>query len=270
MYLRYDVNVDVFFTFSNRLVQATARVACDIRHTSLMKKEVTEDGNEEDASKLETADDKENEKCERDTNATSSSAVSLWMRYPPYSETMSDEEIVTQALYAVTSPLQSEKEALWRQEFNKIFELEDAEDQERNHEPCDVEVAIKEVLLEWGYGDADDTFLGGESELAYEVPDESDIIKATQEGQQMIAEDTADKKEKEKEVQNEEGGKEMERNLAEKEKELSSHGASIMKAALHMYSLLTIHHCCCIMAPSGSGKSVVWKVKQYLYIRRKP
>lgn len=82
MYLRYDVNVDVFFTFSNRLVQATARVACDIRHTSLMKKEVTEDGNE-DASKSETADDKENEKCERDTDPTSSSAVSLWMRYPP-------------------------------------------------------------------------------------------------------------------------------------------------------------------------------------------
>nr|XP_027212731.1 uncharacterized protein LOC113805867 [Penaeus vannamei] len=250
-----------------RLVQATARVACDIRHTSLMKKEVTEDGNE-DASKSETAD-KENEKCERDTNPTSSSAVSLWMRYPPYSETMSDEEIVTQALYAVTSPLQSEKEALWRQEFNKIFELEDAEDQERNHEPCDVEVAIKEVLLEWGYGDADDTFLGGESELAYEVPDESDIIKATQEGQQMIAEDTADKKEKEKEVQNEEGGKEMEGNLAEKEKELSSHGASIMKAALHMYSLLTIHHCCCIMAPSGSGKSVVWKVLAEALNRKK-
>lgn len=269
MYLRYDVNVDFFFTFSNRLVQATARVACDIRHTSLMKKEVTEDGNEEDASKSETADDKENEKCERDTDPTSSSAVSLWMRYPPYSETIGDEEIVTQALYAVTSPLQSEKEALWRQEFNKIFELEDADDQERNHEPCDVEVAIKEVLLEWGYGDTDDTFLGGDSELAYEVLDESDIIKATQEGQQMIAEDTADKKEKEKEVQNEEGGKEMKGNLAEKEEELSSHGASIMKAALHMYSLLTIHHCCCIMAPSGSGKSVVWKVKQYLYIRRK-
>ncbi|XP_047493549.1 dynein heavy chain, cytoplasmic-like [Penaeus chinensis] len=240
-----------------RLVQATARVSCDIRHTSLTKKEVKENENSEgDSSKTETADEKENEKCERGT----SSAVSLWMRHPLYPETMSDEDIVTQALYAVTSPLLSEKEALWRQEFNKIFDLEDAEDHQGSPDPCDIEVAVKEVLLEWGYGDADDAFLKGESKLAYEVPDESDIIRATQEGQQMIAEDAVDEKEKEKQVPKEENGKEMEENVVGKEEELSSHGASIMKAALHMYSLLIIHHCCCIMAPSGAGKSVVWKV----------
>lgn len=254
--------------FFRRLVQATARVSCDIRHVLQTKKKMKENEiSKEDSPKTETSvengeeDVPQDEGWERDAASASSSAVFLWTRHPGDSEARSDEDIVTQALYAVISPLLSEKEDLWRREFNKIFELEYADDHKGSPGTCDLEVAVKQVLLEWGYGDEDDSFLGGESKPAYEMPDGSDIIKATQEGQQMIAEDTADEKETE-EVPKEEGNKETEEVLGRKEEELSNHGSSIMNAALHMYSLLIIHHCCCIMAPSGTGKSVVWKVKE--------
>ncbi|XP_042865646.1 uncharacterized protein LOC122249110 [Penaeus japonicus] len=202
-----------------RLVQATARVSCDIRHVLQTKKKMKENEiSKEDSPKTETSvengeeDVPQDEEWERDAASASSSAVFLWTRHPGDSEARSDEDIVTQALYAVISPLLSEKEDLWRREFNKIFELEDADDHKGSPGTCDLEVAVKQVLLEWGYGDEDDSFLGGESKPAYEMPDGSDIIKATQEGQQMIAEDTANEKETEG-VPKEEGNKETEEML---------------------------------------------------------
>lgn len=41
---------------------------------------------------------------------------------------------------------------------------------------------------------------------------------------------------------------------------LSSHGLSLLMAAMHLHSLLKVHHCCCLAGPSGAGKSTVWKV----------
>ncbi|KAK4328019.1 hypothetical protein Pmani_001493 [Petrolisthes manimaculis] len=42
-------------------------------------------------------------------------------------------------------------------------------------------------------------------------------------------------------------------------KKLNPHGKSLLVAALHLHSLLNVHHCCCLTGSSGAGKSTVWK-----------
>ncbi|KAK3885101.1 hypothetical protein Pcinc_010652 [Petrolisthes cinctipes] len=44
-----------------------------------------------------------------------------------------------------------------------------------------------------------------------------------------------------------------------RKKKLTPDGKSLLVAALHLHSLLYVHHCCCLSGSSGAGKSTVWK-----------
>ncbi|XP_066941287.1 cytoplasmic dynein 2 heavy chain 1-like [Macrobrachium rosenbergii] len=229
-----------------QLVQATARVGDEIRVTLGLH-----DGHnvQEKAGSQETG-------CQVSSNVTP-----LWMRHPILSPLLTDEEIITQALYAVLTPLLSEREKEWRQAFVKIFDSQEEQHPENTFGTTDIGKMVKRVLLEWGYNKEITSLFGNRdnvlerqdscpSDIAL-IPQEDnddDVPCITEEGMLGIQESL-------KEVSQESVAAEEEHL-----QELSSHGECILRAALHMYSLLAIHHSCCIMAPSGVGKSTVWKV----------
>ncbi|XP_068222067.1 dynein axonemal heavy chain 6-like [Palaemon carinicauda] len=223
-----------------RLVQATARVADEIRQTVGLN-------------------DNANVKSQENCYQSSSNATPLWMRHPILSPLLTDEEILTQALYAVLTPLLSEREKEWRQIFRKNFNLLEEEQSENTFGTTDIEKTIKRVLLEWGFSKEIINFIGNrENVLERQDSCPSDIALIPQEDN----DDDAPCITEEGMLGIQDSLKEMSQESDEEEQaqELSDYGESILRAALHMYSLLNIHHSCCIMAPSGVGKSTVWKV----------
>nr|XP_045596391.1 uncharacterized protein LOC123757045 [Procambarus clarkii] len=267
----------------SRLVQATARVCCDIRSavrgpsgittdvailrpnrlghsgtTNVTGAEITQLKPVPGGESKSGADGKNLKETITDT-AKPSSATSVRLQLPRSSQQLTDQEIVTQALYAVLTPLLSSRELEWHRVFTNIFDIEETVDNEGSSEDSEIEESVREVLLEWGYGSQEylesrDNLEPGKGLISdinvgyfnkahadkgngcYDQVEITDVEESNGPGEQKSGTDR------------------------ERIAKLSSHGASLLKAALHMYSILAIHHCCCITAPSGAGKSTVWKV----------
>lgn len=268
-------------------MQATAHVSCEIRNVLTEGEGQSDDHKDKGENSLHN-DVMTNTYCvekQRPTMATgvesgihggsgsdvreaitssarpSSAAASIWMRHPIYSRLLTDEEIITQALYAVMTPLISNREEEWRRVFESIFNIEEIQDHKRSLDISEIEWSVREVLIERGYGDDEDTVTAENlHNLKGSRPDVNTTdVDIAQENE--IISNTSNEEENAKSEGTDHyrlRGPATEKTSTQKG--LSSYGMSLLMAALHMYSLLTIHHCCCITAPSGAGKSTVWKV----------
>lgn len=166
-------------------------------------------------------------------------ATSRWtLRPTPYSLPRTDEGVIIQALYVVLTPLLNNVEEEWHKFFATLFNLHEAEDGDAAAQG--VEECLREVLLEWGYGDAPE----GEASLTQGEdihPPEASL--KNEEGEDTSA----------KSHQTAAGSEERCRRL-------SGRGAFLLTAALHLHSLLTVNGCCCLMGPPAAGKTTVWRV----------
>lgn len=225
---------------SLRLIRATARVCCNIR---------CGEDQAEDMSIHSTCGDVEgsggtngNGMAQSSTGyASPSSLVTTprWMfRSTPYSLPQTDEGVVIQALYVVLTPLLSDVEEEWHKFFGNHFNLHDVKDIDATvHE---VEACLREVLLEWGYGDT------CEGEASLKMGEGVHLPEGPLEYEEG--------EEKSGKSQHIEAGSEVSC------KKLSRCGTSLLSAALHLHSLLALHGCCCIRAPPAAGKTTVWRV----------
>ncbi|XP_045137890.1 uncharacterized protein LOC123520073 [Portunus trituberculatus] len=146
-------------------------------------------------------------------------------RTTPFLLPQTNEGIVMQALYVVVTPLLSGADKEWHRFFRSHFDLEYASCESPLQE---MEECLREVLLECGYGETPQVVACLNQEEG--APDQEEHA---------------------------EGGSARKETSS---KNLSRHGDILLAAALNLYSVLSVHGCCCLRAPPAAGKTTVWRV----------
>ncbi|KAK8381811.1 hypothetical protein O3P69_015079 [Scylla paramamosain] len=153
-------------------------------------------------------------------------ATQRWMHHPtPFSLPRTDEGVVMHALYVVVTPLLSGVDKEWRRFFRGHFDLEYASRESLLQE---MEECLREVLLECGYGET------------------HEVVACLEQGGGAPSHE-----------EHAEGGSTRKQTSS---KNLSTHGGTLLAAALNLYSVLAVHGCCCLRAPPATGKTTVWRV----------
>lgn len=226
-----------------RLIRAMARVCCNIRSGESRAEEDisggTYAGSDVDG-RGKVDGDQSTQSITADSSPPPLVATPRWMFSPtPYSLPRTDEGVIIQALYVVLTPLLNDVEEEWHKFFSTHFNLHESGDGDAAVHGG-VEECLREVLLEWGYGD---------------TPEE----KASLTPREDIQPPEAPQKHEEGE-DNSTNSHQIKKGSEGSCRKLSSRGASLLTAALHLHSLLTVHSCCCLKGPPAAGKTTVWRV----------
>lgn len=228
--------------FLIRLIRATARVCRTIRSGGGHAEEDTSGGSHEvtACSGVEGSGEGGSDGATRSNTADLTlppvaSTPASTLHPTPYALPRTDEGVIMHALYIVLTPLLNIVEDEWHKFFATHFSLREAED--GGTAAQGLEGCLREVLLEWGYGDAPD----GEGQGGDIDPPEESLTH--EEGEDSSAQ-----------------SHKIEARSEGRCRKLSGRGTSLLTAALHLHSLLTVSGCCCLMGPPAAGKTTVWRV----------